>query len=278
MKSKEFLVVIMLALFLGTGVGIKYLLGTAEEITTEEQSDLGSLVLKNLGGNLFSLTGDVGIGDCERIVPQLPTTQPFTLILESPGGSLGDGICLAAHLKIRNVVTVVRDTPVSNENGDVTYDPGMNTTVGKQMSLTQGKPMVMCASACSLLFLAGDERYLMGDVYLGIHAPRSSGAIPDASIAEAGAYQTANQLLSFLQNQLGVESAELRRLFISVPANTMYYVNPKDFNRADYLIKIATHYIDFHGFNLVDPHASVYEAMSRQAEEIRKMNERTGGQ
>ena len=118
----------------------------------------------------------------------------------------------------------------------------------------------------------------MGDVWLGIHAPRSAGAIPSADIAEAGAYQTANQLLTFLEYQLGVDSADLRRLFISVPANTMYYVNPKDFNRADYLIKIATHYIDFHGFNLIDPHASIYEAMSRQAEEIRKMNAQRGGQ
>ena len=275
MKSKEFLVVIMLAIFLGTGIGVKYLLGQAEEIVPEDQ-DIGNLTLNKLGDNLFSLTGDVGIGDCERIIPQLPTTQPFTLILESPGGSLADGICLAANLKIRNVITVVRDTQVTNEVGEVVYEPGVNTTVGKQMTLTQGKPMVMCASACSLIFLAGDERYLMGDVWLGIHAPRSAGAIPSADIAEAGAYQTANQLLSFLQFQLQVGSAELRRLFISVPANTMYYVNPKDFNRAQYLIGIATHYIDFHGFNLIDPRASVYQAMSQQAEEIKRMNQ--GGQ
>ena len=275
MKSKEFLVVIMLAIFLGTGLGVKYLLGQAEEITTEEQ-DIGNLTLNKLGENLFSLTGDVGIGDCERIVPQLPTTQPFTLILESPGGSLADGICLAANLKIRNVITVVRDTPLTNIEGEVVYEPGMNTTVGKQMTLTQGKPMVMCASACSLIFLAGDERYLMGDVWLGIHAPRSAGAIPSAEIAEAGAYQTANQLLSFLQNQLQVDSSDLRRLFISVPANTMYYVNPKDFNRAQYLMGIATHYINFHGFNMIDPRASIYQAMSKQAEEIERMNQ--GGQ
>lgn len=275
MKSKEFLVVIMLAIFLGTGIGVKYLLGQAEEITTEEQ-DIGNLTLNKLGDNLFSLTGDVGIGDCERIIPQLPTTQPFTLILESPGGSLADGICLAANLKIRNVITVVRDTQVTNEVGEVVYEPGVNTTVGKQMTLTQGKPMVMCASACSLIFLAGDERYLMGDVWLGIHAPRSAGAIPSADIAEAGAYQTANQLLTFLQYQLQVSSADLRRLFISVPANTMYYVNPKDFNRAEYLIGIATHYIDFHGFNMIDPRASVYEAMSRQAEEIQRMQQSQG--
>lgn len=275
MKSKEFLVVIMLAIFLGTGIGVKYLLGQAEEITTEEE-DIGNLTLNKLGDNLFSLTGDVGIGDCERIIPQLPTTQPFTLILESPGGSLADGICLAANLKIRNVITVVRDTQVTNEVGEVVYEPGVNTTVGKQMTLTQGKPMVMCASACSLIFLAGDERYLMGDVWLGIHAPRSAGAIPSADIAEAGAYQTANQLLTFLQYQLQVSSADLRRLFISVPANTMYYVNPKDFNRAEYLIGIATHYIDFHGFNMIDPRASVYEAMSRQAEEIQRMQQSQG--
>ena len=61
------------------------------------------------------MTGNIAVDDCEKIVPLLPKDDiPFTVILESPGGSLFDGICLAAHLKHRNVVTVVASKLVWN--------------------------------------------------------------------------------------------------------------------------------------------------------------------
>ena len=178
MKTKEFVVIIFLAIFLGLGFGMKYLIDQAEPIDTSEDR-LGNLVLEKLGTNLYSLTGDVGEGDCEAVIPQLPTIEPFTMILESPGGSLMEGLCIAANLKVRNVITVVRNTQVLNENGEVVYHPGANTEQGIEMSKAYGKPVTICASACGLIFLAGDERYLMGDVYFGIHSPRSASPIQD---------------------------------------------------------------------------------------------------
>lgn len=264
-------------LFLATGVGIKYLLSQAEDIAPED-TEIGNLVLTQLGANLYSLTGDVGTGDCERIVPQLPTSAPFTLILESPGGSLGDGMCLAANLKLRNVITVVRNTPYMNEEGIVTYTPGVNTEIGKEMTEKSGTPVVMCASSCSLIFLAGDERYLIGNVYLGIHAPRSQGDIADGTRAEASAYDMSARLLSFLEYQMGLESSDLRRLFISVPAASMYYVHPKDFNRAPFLSTLATHYYGFWEFNYVDVKSSIYAAVMQQAIEMRNAQEQERGE
>ena len=277
MKSREFLVIIGLAIFLGIGAGVQYILGTATD-GVEEVEELGNLELKQLTPNVYSLTGDVGIGDCERIIPLLPTTAPFTLILESPGGSLGDGICLAANLKIRNVITVIRDTPMINDDGVEVYTPGINTGPGRELTEKRGTPIVMCASACSLLFLAGDERVLIGNVWLGIHAPRSAGGPVDPAALEAGAYSTANRLLQFLEFQLDVKSADLRRLFISVPAATMYYVNPKDFASQPYLSAIATHYYNFFGVTFIDPRASIYAAVSQQAAEIERMNRQRGVQ
>ena len=125
-RTSEWLLAAVLALFIGVGIGVSAIISSASEYI-EEKQEIGNLIFTKLGDNLYSMTGDVGVGDCERIVPQLPTTAPFTVILESPGGSLQDGVCLASHFKLRNVITVVRDTPVLDHNGEYLYKPGMAT-------------------------------------------------------------------------------------------------------------------------------------------------------
>ena len=89
----------------------------------EEDDTSDNLKFTKLDEFLYSLTGSVGEGDCDRIVADMPSD--FTLILESPGGNLAEGSCLAAHIKLRNVVTVVRYTKVLNAEGKVVYTPGI---------------------------------------------------------------------------------------------------------------------------------------------------------
>jgi ATP-dependent protease ClpP protease subunit len=254
---KEWAIAGVILLFIALSGGVNYLLGNAQELTTETESDIGNLTLTLLKPNLYSLTGGVGVGDCEKIVPQLPTDQPFTVILESPGGSLGDGICIAAHFKARSVITVIRDTPVMDEYGTILYNPGHYTSLSDSLAEEGRERVVLCASACSLLFLGGDERYLIGDVFLGIHSPRSTSSKGDAATSEAGAYQTAAQLLKFLKTGLFVMSDDLRRLFITIPANSMYYVNPKHFKDAPWLLELATHYKKFFGFTATNPRSTL---------------------
>ncbi len=256
MAIRELLIAAGVAAFIGVGAGVNYLLDTAEEPATTE-SEIGNLTLAQIKPNLYTLTGGVGVGDCEKIVPQLPTERPFTIILESGGGSLGDGMCISAHLKVRNVTTVIRDTPVIDENGETLYRPGFNTDLADKLAEEGRDRPVVCASACSLMFLGGDQRYLIGNVYLGIHSPRSSVKIGDSGAAEAGAYETASQLMKFLKDNLKVEDDDLRRLFITVPASSMYYLSPNHFRESPWLIGLATHYYNFHKFSAVDPKASV---------------------
>ena len=262
-RTKEWMLAGALAIFVGIGAGASLIIGNAQDIVTEEE-ELGHLTLTQIKPNLFTLTGDVGVGDCEKIVPQLPTTEPFTVILESPGGSLYDGICLAAQFKLRNVITVIRDTAVLDEDGTVLYDPGMYTEVGINSFDETGEAKVICASSCSLMFMGGDERYLIGNVFLGIHSPRSA----DGSGTEAAAYATAAGLMQFLEHNIGIESNDLRRLFITIPANTIYNFNPAHIEQSPWLLGLATHYYNFWGFSGVDPHASVYAAAAQQAAEI----------
>lgn len=199
---------------------------------------------------LYTMTGAIEEDDCNRIVRDMPTEEHFTVILESPGGNLAEGSCLASHLKIRNVVTVVRDTPVYDENNKIIYQPGL---IGAEDRDEKSKDNVICASACGLLFIAGDARYLIGDVWLGIHGPATPPGDGPSSIAaaEQGMLSTASQLLSLL-TELGVDDPETRRLFIQIPAYTMYWLKPGEFHLREGLMFLATHYYDFWGFTGVN--------------------------
>jgi len=213
----------------------------ADKITWEVKAqDLDGLEFKKLKNQLYSLTGTVRAGDCEKIARKFP--KRFVVILESPGGNLAEGICLASHLKIRDVITVVRDTPVLNLEGEEIYTPGL---VGKD------KARVVCASACSLLFLGGDERHLKGNVWFGIHGPstpeQNLGNIGKSAL-EQSSYQTAGRLLQTLK-RLGVRNESIRLSFIMIPSSSMYWLNPRDFNVEPDLRDLATHYEDFWDFS-----------------------------
>ena len=250
-KRPLLLVLILLVVGLSYNQGRIYYEQYAEEYKRlnsekkEEADDTSdNLVFKKVDDFLYTLTGSVGEGDCDRISPQMPSD--FTLILESPGGNLAEGSCLAAHIKLRNVVTVVRDTPVMNSEGKIIYAPG---EVGAELGIDHLKDKVVCASACGLLFLGGDRRYLMGDVWFGIHGPGTPAEFigrMNPMQAESGAYRTASNLLGLLE-RLGVEDPEVRKLFVQIPNQTMYWLKPGDFEIKPNLIKLATNYVNFWG-------------------------------
>jgi hypothetical protein len=213
------------------------------------------LEFKKLSDNLYSLTGHVAVDDCEKIVPELPIDgTPFTVILESPGGSLFDGVCLAAHFKQRNVVTVVRDTPIIDDEGKVLYEPGLvGFGIENPPKIMDG--VVICASSCTLMFLGGDYRYLIGDVWLGIHSPR----IPEESLSgiskqaiESQAYRASAGIMMLL-DALGITSNDVKYLFLQVPATSMYWLHPRDFEYKPQLGLLATHFRDFWDFNFEQP-------------------------
>jgi len=213
----------------------------------EKENDTSdNLKFTKVDDYLYTITGSVGEGDCDRIVPDMPSD--FTLILESPGGNLAEGSCLAAHIKLRNVVTVVRDTQVMNADGKVVYTPGM---IGEELEIDHLKEKTVCASACGLMFLGGDRRYLMGEVWFGIHGPgtpREFIGKMNPMQAESGAYRTASNLLGLLE-QLGVEDPEVRKLFVQIPNQTMYWLHPRDFDAKPNIIKLATNYVNFWGLS-----------------------------
>lgn len=249
--NNPFLVVIIILLVvIGKDKGVQWyddymVLYTEANNKIEEEESKQGLTFTKIDDQLYTLMGTVEEGDCEKIAPQMP--DAFTLILESPGGNLAEGSCLAAHIKLRNVVTVVRADDVMNEFGETIYSPGNNAEQNEMPDYMKGKSI--CASACGLLFLGGDKRYLIGDVYFGIHGPGTppgsmNGASPGA--IESSAYRSASSLMKLLKS-LGVEDEDLRLLFIQIPNATMYWLHPRDFQIRPALSTIATNYKDFFG-------------------------------
>ena len=255
-RNPFLIVVIILLVITGKDKGVEWydeymVLYEEANNKIEEEENTGGLEWKKIDDQLYTLMGTVKEGDCEKITPQMPDGY-FTVILESPGGNLAEGSCLAAHMKLRNVVTVVRSTPVMNQLGEMIYTPGTNVDENTP-DFMKGKSV--CASACGLLFLAGDKRYLIGNVYFGIHGPGTppgsmNGA--SASAIESSAFRTASSLLKLLKS-LGVEDEDLRMLFIQIPNATMYWLHPRDFEVKPGLVKIATDYRNFFGTTGSDP-------------------------
>ena len=212
----------------------------------EEEENSQGLIFTKIDDKLYTLMGTVKEGDCEKISPEMPPA--FTVILESPGGNLAEGSCLAAHIKLRNVVTVVRDDIVLNELGETIYSPGSNLDIDENTpDYMKGKSI--CASACGLMFLAGDKRYLMGEVYFGIHGPGTPPGSMDGASAkaiESSAFRSASSLMRLLKS-LGVDDEDLRLLFIQIPNASMYWLHPRDFKVRPALMTIATDYRDFFG-------------------------------
>jgi hypothetical protein len=178
--------------------------------------------------------------------------------MESPGGSLFEAMCIAQLLKTLDVTSVVTDIPMSGINGYTVHNPGHYTESSNNLASQGEDRVVICASACSLLFLGGDDRKLIGNVYLGIHAPRSKSPFISPLRAEAQAYRLSAYLLRYLQHTLLVENDDLRRLFISVPAKSMYYIQPRHFEEYPWLKEIATHYYDFHDYTFVPSEITNY--------------------
>ena len=249
-RNPFLIVVIILLVITGKDKGIEWydeymVLYEEANNKIEEEENTGGLEFKKIDDQLYSLMGTVKEGDCEKIAPLMP--EAFTVILESPGGNLADGSCLAAHMKLRNVVTVVRGTKVLNELGETIYMPGSNTSQDETPDYMKDKSI--CASACGLLFLAGDKRYLIGDIYFGIHGPGTPpGSMNGASSSaiESSAFRTASSLMKLLKS-LGVQDEDLRLLFIQIPNATMYWLHPRDFKVRPGLVSIATDYRNFYG-------------------------------
>jgi hypothetical protein len=133
------------------------------------------------GGQRTALlvTGVIGPGSYEEFRDALNDATPSLVVLDGPGGILGEALLIGEEVRRR----------------------GLDTLVGPDGS---------CASACAVVFLSGHNKYLGSGAAVGLHS---------ASFADGRADPEATALMAAYLSQVGVPGATLRRMALTAPSD-----------------------------------------------------------
>ncbi|MFH6783851.1 MULTISPECIES: hypothetical protein [Methylobacterium] len=152
-----------------------------ETVLTPDSDGPPARVTLGPGGRDVRLWGDLNDGTAERLRRLLDAHPGVTrLHLTSDGGLVDEGAAIGELVAARGLSTYVPD---------------------------------YCVSACTLAFVRGRERIIMGDSRLGFHAPYEPGAFGrmiqvDAS-EERGRYLAAGLEPAFVDQALGTPSRDI---------------------------------------------------------------------
>ncbi len=172
--------------------------------------------------------------------------EGFQVLLDSPGGSLQDGIALGRQIRARGFHTVVGR-----------YDRG-----NFERPIAPGD----CLSACAYAFLGGEGRRVPEGSRLGFHQFGLPGgaALPDA-VGLAGGQEVSGMLLAYLI-EMGVDP----RLFVlasATPNVEMLYPSPEQ--RLDYDVETPRGFGPF----LLEPYRAGVVAASKRLDPPRIYDE-----
>jgi membrane-bound ClpP family serine protease len=128
-------------------------------------------------GTVLSLTGVIGPGAHRQFLRALAHSTPTLVVLESPGGVLGEAFLIAEEVRRR----------------------GLSTLVERDSS---------CSSACAIVFLSGRTKYLGAGASIGLHMASYADGRPDPE---------ATELMAAYLRQLGVPTSALRQMAVTSP-------------------------------------------------------------
>jgi membrane-bound ClpP family serine protease len=126
---------------------------------------------------VLMVTGMIGPGAHRQFAAALSRARPALVVLDGPGGILGEALLIAEEVRRR----------------------GLSTLVG---------PNGSCASACAVVFLSGRTKYMAAGAHVGLHS---------ASYADGRADPEATELMAAYLRRLGVPSSTLRRMAATAP-------------------------------------------------------------
>jgi hypothetical protein len=127
---------------------------------------------------VVALGGPIERGELRIFLEVVNSAQPDIIILDSPGGNLGEALDIAKEIQER----------------------GLNTFI-------YGKGH--CASACALLFLAGSTKYARPGAMIGLHSGSLFDGTPD---------QQATMLMALFFIRIGAPAHIVDRIFDTPPS------------------------------------------------------------
>jgi hypothetical protein len=125
------------------------------------------------------VSGVIGPGSYDEFRAAITRDTPTIVVIEGPGGVLGEAILIGEEIRRRRL-----DTLVAAHHS--------------------------CASACAVVFLSGRTRYLGAGAHVGLHS---------ASYADGRADPEATQVMASYLRQLGVPPSTLQRMARTAPSD-----------------------------------------------------------
>lgn len=171
-----------LAALIGIGAATP---GVAESDSQRERNEFYRELSKRHGGfadndddqSVLLVSGVIGPGAHRQFRAALSGGAPELVVLDGPGGILGEALLIAEEVRRRN----------------------MNTLVATNRR---------CASACAIVFLSGRTKYLGSGAAVGLHS---------ASYADGRADPEATELMAAYLRELGVPNSTLRNMARTAP-------------------------------------------------------------
>ena len=159
--------------------------GAAEPDSVRERNEFYRMLHSGQGGTsvesetVLLVSGVIGPGAHHQFAAALSRGSTDLVVLDGPGGVLGEALLIAEEVRRRQLNTLVA-------------------------------PNRSCASACAIVFLSGRDKYLGAGAAVGLHA---------ASYADGRADPEATELMADYLRQLGVPDSTLRRMAATAPSD-----------------------------------------------------------
>lgn len=128
---------------------------------------------------VLMVSGVIGPGAHRKFQAALSRANPALVVLDSPGGILGEAIMIAEEVRRR----------------------GLSTLVNAHRS---------CASACAIVFLSGRTKYMGTGAAVGLHS---------ASYADGRSDPEATEVMAAYLRQLGVPQRTLSHMALTAPSD-----------------------------------------------------------
>ncbi|MEL7092957.1 MAG: hypothetical protein AAFN94_14590 [Pseudomonadota bacterium] len=159
------------------------------------------LVLSQSGGTTYRLEGGIEPGDADRIAAQLTTSEPKpeTLILQSPGGSVGDALALGRTIRAAGITT----------------------------QMLAGE---FCYSACPYLLVAGSSRIIDDDASVGVHQHYfGENTLLPAAFAVEDIQRGQGEVMQYLAD-MGIDPLVMTHA-LTTPPDQIYVLLPEELAR-----------------------------------------------
>jgi hypothetical protein len=131
------------------------------------------------GSTALLVTGVIGPGSYEEFRSALDRGTPQLVVIDGPGGVLGEALMIGQEVRRRH----------------------LSTLVGAHHS---------CASACAIVFLSGRSKYVGAGAVIGLHS---------ASYADGRADPEATAVMADYLRGVGVPNATLKRMARTAPSD-----------------------------------------------------------